>query len=63
MAGIRKPEPAEAPKAYVLTVGMNYPSAVSDTEVRAEEGDTVTDLPAHAIKGLLDAGYIVPKEG
>lgn len=40
-----------------VLVGINYPDGKGG-EKRAEEGDVVDDLPAGAVKGLLDTGMI-----
>lgn len=41
---------------YRVLVGINYPP----DDKRAEEGDTVDDLPDYAIEGLLSGGIIEP---
>lgn len=50
------------PDAYRVLVGLNYPDPEGDGELRAEEGDVVTDLPERSIGSLVHHGYIEKKE-
>jgi hypothetical protein len=52
MAG-RKPEPADAPRAFLVKTGLSY-----DGDRRAEPGDIVTDIPTYAQGWLLEQGHI-----
>jgi hypothetical protein len=44
--------------SYTVLNGVNYPP-----DRRAEPGDVVTDLPAKAIKWLLEINAIAPVDG
>lgn len=39
--------------SYRVEKGLNYKATPSSDEVRAEVGDTISDIPSSAIKGLL----------
>lgn len=48
-----------AAKRFQALVGMNYPPyGKGSTEVRAEPGDIVTNLPPAAIPDLIEQGII-----
>lgn len=39
--------------SYLVEKGLSYKTTLSSDEVRAEVGDTISDLPSSAIKSLL----------
>lgn len=52
----KKPEKDEAGRTYAVAIGINYQTPTG--EKRAEPGDKVSDLPAKAVRWLVEAGAI-----
>mgnify|MGYP001582815856 FL=1 len=48
-------------KKYRVVTGLSYPGK-DGTELRAEPGDVVTDLPAKSVSWLLKDGHIEPAD-